>query len=87
MGPEGSGGEIRQGLVTSRGWPVPALAPVVVGALWSWWGLRTGAPGALVGGLPGALLFAAGLSNLLWAGNARIFQFMALGALSGVPLS
>ena len=37
--------------------------------------------------MPGTLLFATGLSNLLWAGDARIFQFMALGALSGMLLS
>ncbi|MDQ4105979.1 MAG: alpha/beta hydrolase [Actinomycetota bacterium] len=60
---------------------------MALGTLWLWWGFRAGVPGALVGGPPGALLFAAGLSNLLWAGNARIFQFMALGALCGMLLS
>ena len=43
--------------------------------------------GTLLGVLPGTLLFATGLSNLLWSGDARIFQFMSLGALSGVLLS
>ncbi len=41
----------------------------------------------LLGGLPGTLLLATGLSNLLWAGDARIFQFMALGAAAGGVLS
>jgi hypothetical protein len=40
-----------------------------------------------VGGLPGTLLLATGLSNLLWAGDARIFHFMSLGAISGIVLS
>ena len=64
-----------------------SVVPVVVGALWLWWDVRSGLPGVLVGGLPGTLLLATGLSNLLWAGDARIFHFMSLGALSGVVLS
>ena len=64
-----------------------AVVPVVVGALWLWWDARSGLPGVLVGGLPGILLLATGLSNLLWAGDARIFHFMSLGAISGVVLS
>jgi len=64
-----------------------AVVPVVVGALWLWWDVRSALPGVLVGGLPGTLLLATGLSNLLWAGDARIFHFMSLGALSGVVLS
>jgi hypothetical protein len=64
-----------------------AVVPVLVGALWLWWDARSGLPGVLVGGLPGTLLLATGLSNLLWAGDARIFHFMSLGAISGVVLS
>jgi pimeloyl-ACP methyl ester carboxylesterase len=64
-----------------------AVLPVVVGALWLWWDVRSGLPGVLVGGLPGTLLLATGLSNLLWAGDARIFHFMSLGAMLGVVLS
>jgi dienelactone hydrolase len=64
-----------------------AVVPVVVGALWLWWDVQSGLPGVLVGGLPGTLLLATGLSNLLWAGDARIFHFMSLGAVSGVVLS
>jgi pimeloyl-ACP methyl ester carboxylesterase len=68
-------------------WPLVAVVPVVVGAMWLWWNVRSGLPGVLVGGLPGTLLLATGLSNLLWAGDARIFHFMSLGAISGVVLS
>ena len=55
--------------------------------MWLWWDVRSGLPGVVVGGLPGTLLLATGLSNLLWAGDARIFHFMSLGAISGVVLS
>ncbi len=64
-----------------------AVLPAAVGALWLWWDVRSGLPGVLIGGLPGTLLVATGLSNLLWAGDARIFHFMSLGAISGVVLS
>jgi pimeloyl-ACP methyl ester carboxylesterase len=64
-----------------------AVVPVVAGALWLWWDVRSSLPGVLVGGLPGTLLLATGLSNLLWAGDARIFHFMSFGAISGVVLS
>jgi hypothetical protein len=59
----------------------------MVGALWLWWDVRSGLSGVLVGGLPGTLLLATGLSNLLWAGDARIFHFMSLGAITGIALS
>jgi len=55
--------------------------------MWLWWDVQSGLPGVLVGGLPGVLLLSTGLSNLLWAGDARIFQFMSLGAALGVVLS
>ena len=58
--------------------------PTLAGALWLWWAAQGGALGALVGGLPGTLLLATGLSNLLWAGDARIFHFMSLGAILGI---
>ena len=77
----------KPGPIAPPRWPLVAMIPVVVGALWLWWDVQSGLPGVLVGGLPGTLLLATGLSNLLWAGDARIFHFMSLGALSGVVLS
>ncbi len=63
------------------------MLPAATGALWLWWVAQSGFLGVLLGGLPGMLLLAAGLSNLLWAGDARIFHFMSFGALLGVVLS
>ena len=77
----------KPGPVAPPQWPLVAAFPAVVGALWLWWDVRSGLAGVLVGGLPGTLLLATGLSNLLWAGDARIFHFMSLGAISGVVLS
>ncbi len=68
-------------------WPVLAALPVLFGGLWLWWAARSGIPGLLVGALPGTLLLSTGLSNILWAGDARIFQFMTLGAILGFVLS
>ncbi len=83
----GSRKDARSSPVAPPKWPVVALVPVVFGMLWLWWDVQSGVPGVLLGGLPGTLLLATGLSNLLWAGDARIFQFMSLGALSGTLLS
>ena len=49
-----------------------------------WLAAQGGVLAALVGGPPGALLLATGLSNLLWAGDARIFHFMSLGGFLGI---
>jgi predicted esterase YcpF (UPF0227 family) len=77
----------RPGPIAPPGWPLAAVLPAAVGALWLWYGVQSGVLGMLVGGLPGTLLLATGLSNLLWAGDARIFHFMSLGAFLGVLLS
>jgi esterase/lipase len=75
------------GPIALRWWPAAAAPPVAFGALWLWLGAQGGLAGMLVGVVPGVLLLSTGLSNLLWAGDSRIFQFMAVGALSGVALS
>ena len=77
----------RPGPIAPPGWPLAAVVPTVVGALWLWWAAQSGAAGVILGALPGTLLLATGLSNLLWAGDARIFHFMSLGALLGTLLS
>ena len=79
--------DTRPGPIAPPGWPLAAVVPTGVGALWLWWAAQGGALGVLVGGIPGTLLLATGLSNLLWAGDARIFHFMSLGALLGMLLS
>jgi len=75
---------MKPGPIAPPYWPLAAVVPTVVGAFWLWWAAQSGAMGALLGGLPGTLLLATGLSNLLWAGDARIFHFMSLGALLGI---
>jgi hypothetical protein len=77
----------KPGPIAPPGWPLAAVVPAVVGALWLWLAAQSGGLGILLGALPGTLLLATGLSNLLWAGDARIFHFMSLGALVGIPLS
>jgi hypothetical protein len=79
--------DARPGPIAPPWWPLVAVLPAVVGGLWLWWDVQSGLPGVIVGGLPGTLLLSTGLSNLLWAGDARIFHFMSLGALLGIVLS
>ena len=64
-----------------------AVVPVAAGMLWMWWAVQGGAWGGVLGTVPGTLLLATGLSNLLWAGDARFFQFMSFGAVLGTLLS
>src|SRR3712207_6698196 len=77
----------KPGPIAPPGWPLAAMVPTGVGALWLWWATQDGALGLFLGALPGTLLLATGLSNLLWAGDTRIFHFMSLGALLGMLLS
>ena len=79
--------EGRPGPIAPPGWPIAAALPAAIGALWLWWAAQGGYFELLVGGVPGTLLLATGLSNLLWAGDVRIFHFMSFGALLGVVLS
>lgn len=70
-----------------RLWPVAATPPVLAGLLWLWFGTHDDLLAMLLAAVPGVLLLATGLSNLLWAADPRIFQFMAMGALSGMVLA
>ena len=36
-------------------WPLVAVVPVLVGALWLWWDARSGLPGVLVGAVGNAI--------------------------------
>jgi hypothetical protein len=73
--------------ITSQWWSFSAFVPLLTGALWLWLAARGGLPAVLVGAVPGALLLGTGLSGLLWAVEARTFQFMALGSVLGTILS
>jgi hypothetical protein len=52
-----------------------------------WFATHAGPFGLVLEALPGMLLLATGLSNLLWAGDSRLFHFMAVGSLAGVVLA
>lgn len=62
-----------------------ALLPIVAGLYWLTAGAGQG--WYLWATLPGLLLAASGTSALLWSGDARITQYLALGGLIGVLLS
>lgn len=83
----GEENRLRSGPVAPSWWPVVAAVPIVTGMLWIWWAIQGGLLGEILGALPGTLLLATGLSNLLWAGDTRIFHFMSLGAAMGIVLS
>jgi dienelactone hydrolase len=59
----------------------------VTGLVWLWCAASFGTVGFLFSVIPGCLLLASGVSNLLWPGDVRIPQFVALGGLLGVPLA
>ena len=68
-------------------WQRAAWLPVAAGLLWLWCAARHGVIGFLVALVPGCLLLASGVSTLLYPGDARIPQFVALGGLVGVALA
>lgn len=65
----------------------PALLASVVGLLWLWAGGQLGFLGFLVAAAPGGLLVATGIATLLYPGDVRIPQFLALGSAIGVGAS
>ena len=73
--------------ITSQWWSFSSFVPLLTGALWLWLAARGGLPAVLVGAAPGALLLSTGLAGLLWAVEARTFQFMSLASVLGVVLS
>ena len=75
------------GPVVLRLWPAAATPPVISGALWLWFGTHDTLLAMLLAAVPGILLLATGLSNLLWSADPRIFQFMSTGALLGMLLA
>jgi hypothetical protein len=68
-------------------WQRAAWLPVAAGLLWLWCAARAGVIGFAVSLLPGCLLLASGVSTLLYPGDARIPQFIALGGVAGAVLA
>jgi len=64
-----------------------AWIPFGAGLAWLWCAASFGVVGFFFTVVPGCLLLAAGASTLLYPGDARIPQFIALGGLLGVPLA
>ena len=61
--------------------------PIFAGFLWLWYGQDFGHLGFFVALFPGCMLLSAGFSTLLYPGDQRIPQFIALGGFLGVPLA
>jgi len=64
-----------------------AWIPLLAGLAWLWCAASFGAIGFLFSVIPGCLLLSAGASTLLYPGDGRIPQFIALGGLLGVPFA
>ncbi len=64
-----------------------AWVPLVAGLVWLGAGLGEGGLGLLLAVVPGTLLLATAVAELLWSGDRRILQFCALGAALGVLLA
>jgi dienelactone hydrolase len=64
-----------------------AWIPFAAGLLWLWCAASFSVVGFLVSLLPGCLLLASGASTLLYPGDIRIPQFIALGGLLGAILA
>jgi len=67
-------------------WREEAWVIVAAGVLWFAWGAGAGWLGLLCAAVPGLLLTASGVSNLLWPGDPRQRHFGALGAFAGIVL-
>jgi hypothetical protein len=70
-----------------RRWMREGWVPLVAGLAWLWSAASFGVVGFLFSVLPGCLLLSSGVATLVFPGDARIPQFVALGGFLGVPLS
>lgn len=68
-------------------WREEAWLLVATGLLWLAWGAGAGWLGFANAAVPGLLLTASGVSNLLWPGDPRQRHFGALGAFAGMVLA
>jgi hypothetical protein len=65
-------------------WREEAWLLVLTGVLWLTWGRGDGWLSFVVAAVPGLLLTASGVSNLLWPGDARQRHYGGLGAFAGM---
>lgn len=75
------------GPVAPPWWPLVVALPALTGGLWVWWAVQGGLPRVVLGSLPGVFLLSSSLSNVFSGGDARIYQFMSMGAFLGILLS
>lgn len=68
-------------------WPfIPPLAGTT-GIVWAYFAVNNGILGDVFGILPAVLLVSPSLSNVFSGGDARLSQFMCLGAFLGIVFS
>lgn len=68
-------------------WPfIPPLTGVT-GLIWAYFAVNNGILGDVFGILPAVLLISPSLSNVFSGGDARLSQFMCLGAFFGIVFS
>ncbi len=75
------------GPVAPKLWPfIPPLTGLT-GIVWAYFAVNTGILGDVFGILPAVLLISPSLSNVFSGGDARLSQFMCLGAFLGIVFS
>lgn len=67
-------------------WYRRSLIPVITGLAWFYLGMNAGGWWFWIA-LPGVLMLAAGVALFLFAGDRRVQQFMAMGAILSIPWS
>lgn len=68
-------------------WPLIPLLAGTTGIVWAYFAVNNGILGDVFGILPAVLLVSPSLSNVFSGGDARLSQFMCLGAFLGVVFS
>lgn len=67
-------------------WPKPALIPLIASTCWLLVVILNGWWSTLLGIVPAGLMFAAAVSTLMWSGDRRAVQFLAIGSLLSITL-
>ncbi len=67
--------------------PIQSWVPILSGLAWLWCAASFGLVGFLFSVIPGAMLLGSGMGALLFPGDRRIRQYVALGGFLGVPLA